>query len=98
MPPPLKADGPVFMIGGGSAAAARRAARHGLGFVAQGNPPELAELYAAECRAHGHEPGIARFTNPDAPTGMFVADDVYAVPATALDSSGACPSDASGQR
>jgi alkanesulfonate monooxygenase SsuD/methylene tetrahydromethanopterin reductase-like flavin-dependent oxidoreductase (luciferase family) len=77
-PPPLKAGGPVIMIGGGTAAAVRRAARHGLGFVAQGNPPGLAELYVAECQAHGHEPGIARFTNPDAPTGVFVADDVDA--------------------
>lgn len=64
------------MIAGGSVAAVKRAARHGLGFVAQGNPPGLAERYDAECRAYGFEPGIARFTDPDAPTSVFVNDDV----------------------
>lgn len=75
-PPPLKPGGPTIMIGGGSMAAVRRAARYGLGFVAQGNPPGLAEAYEAECRINGHPPGMARFTDPNAPTGVFVSDDL----------------------
>jgi alkanesulfonate monooxygenase SsuD/methylene tetrahydromethanopterin reductase-like flavin-dependent oxidoreductase (luciferase family) len=75
-PPPLTPEGPRIMIAGGSLAAAKRAARHGLGFIAQANPPGLAEAYAAECRAHGREPGVAQFPSADAPTTVFVADDV----------------------
>jgi len=75
-PSPARSDGPRIMIGGGSIAAVKRAARHGLGFIAQGNPPGLLEAYIEECRAQGHPPGFTRFTNPDAPTTIFVADDV----------------------
>ncbi|OHV41522.1 MULTISPECIES: hypothetical protein [Pseudofrankia] len=38
--------------------------------------PGLRELYTAECRAHGREPGIAQFPDRAAPTAVFVADDV----------------------
>ena len=68
--------GPPILIAGGSPAAVKRAARHGLGFVSQVNSPELKELYEAECRAHGHEPGMTQFPEPGAPTTVFVADDV----------------------
>lgn len=68
--------GPHIMIAGGSAAAAVRAARHGLGFLAQANPAGLKDLYESQCREHGHEPGPAQFPEPDAPTTVFVADDV----------------------
>jgi alkanesulfonate monooxygenase SsuD/methylene tetrahydromethanopterin reductase-like flavin-dependent oxidoreductase (luciferase family) len=69
-------DGPMVLIAGGSRAAARRAGRHGLGFVSQTASPGLKEYYAAQCRAHGHEPGIIQFPQPDAPTAVFVADNV----------------------
>ena len=68
--------GPMILIAGGSPAAVKRAARHGLGFVSQVNSPELKELYEAECRAHGHEPGMTQFPDGSAPTAVFVADDV----------------------
>ncbi|MBL7500800.1 LLM class flavin-dependent oxidoreductase [Frankia sp. CNm7] len=75
-PAPMTPGGPRIMIAGASPAAVRRAARHGLGFLAQAAPPGLKELYEAECRAHGHEPGPAQFPDRAAPTAVFVADDV----------------------
>jgi alkanesulfonate monooxygenase SsuD/methylene tetrahydromethanopterin reductase-like flavin-dependent oxidoreductase (luciferase family) len=71
-------DGPFLMIAGGSRAAARRAAAHGLGFVSQTDSPGLRKYYEEQCRAHGHEPGIFQFPVPGAPTTVFVADDVEA--------------------
>ena len=46
------------MLAGGSRAAVKRAAKHGLGLVLQTNQAGLKELYENECRAHGHEPGF----------------------------------------
>ncbi|MBW0018360.1 MAG: LLM class flavin-dependent oxidoreductase [Mycobacterium sp.] len=71
-------NGPQLMIAGGSPAAVKRAARHGLGFVAQANPPGLLELFESESRAHGHEPGPTMFPDNAGPTTAFVADDVDA--------------------
>lgn len=70
--------GPLLLIAGGSEAAARRAARHGLGFISQTQSPALRAFYESECRAHGHEPGLMQFPSPGAPTAVFVADDVDA--------------------
>ena len=75
-PPCMSPDGPPMMIAGGSRAAARRAATHGLGFIAQTDSPGLKEFYDSECRAAGHEPGSVQFPVPGAPTAAFVADDV----------------------
>jgi alkanesulfonate monooxygenase SsuD/methylene tetrahydromethanopterin reductase-like flavin-dependent oxidoreductase (luciferase family) len=75
-PAPVSPGGPRIMIGGGTTAAIKRAARHGLGFIAQGNPPGLLDIYIKECRAHGHTPGFTRFTNPDTPTTVFVAENI----------------------
>jgi alkanesulfonate monooxygenase SsuD/methylene tetrahydromethanopterin reductase-like flavin-dependent oxidoreductase (luciferase family) len=75
-PPCGSSAGPMVLIAGGSRAAARRAARHGLGFISQTDSPELREFYDAQCRAAGHEPGIVQFPVPGAPTAVFVADDV----------------------
>lgn len=75
-PPPTSDGGPRVLIGGGSVGAARRAGRFGLGLVAQADAPGMKEAYEAECRAHGHEPGVAQFPDPAAPTAIFVADDV----------------------
>lgn len=68
--------GPNLLIAGGSRAAARRAARHGLGFISQSATPGLKEFYEGECRANGHEPGVVQFPAPNTPTAVFVADDV----------------------
>ncbi len=65
-----------MMIAGGSRAAARRAATHGLGFISQTDSAGLKEFYESECRAAGHEPGSVQFPVPGAPTAAFVADDV----------------------
>jgi alkanesulfonate monooxygenase SsuD/methylene tetrahydromethanopterin reductase-like flavin-dependent oxidoreductase (luciferase family) len=70
------AAGPLMMIAGGSKAAARRAATHGLGFISQTDSPGLKDYYESQCRAAGHEPGIVQFPVPGAPTAVFVADDV----------------------
>lgn len=69
-------NGPMMLIAGGSKAAARRAGTHGMGFISQTASPELKEYYEAQCRAHGHEPGIVQFPVSGAPTAVFVADDV----------------------
>jgi alkanesulfonate monooxygenase SsuD/methylene tetrahydromethanopterin reductase-like flavin-dependent oxidoreductase (luciferase family) len=75
-PPCGSATGPLMMIAGGSKAAARRAATHGLGFISQTDSPGLREYYESQCRAAGHEPGIVQFPVTGAPTTAFVADDV----------------------
>lgn len=72
------ADGPYLLVAGGSKAAARRAARHGLGFISQTASPELRAYYESQCRAHGHEPGLMQFPVAGVPTAVFVADDVDA--------------------
>jgi alkanesulfonate monooxygenase SsuD/methylene tetrahydromethanopterin reductase-like flavin-dependent oxidoreductase (luciferase family) len=75
-PPCMSVDGPPMMIAGGSRAAARRAASHGLGFISQTDSPGLKEFYESECRAAGHEPGGVQFPVPGTPTAAFVAEDV----------------------
>ncbi|MEB3050808.1 LLM class flavin-dependent oxidoreductase [Mycolicibacter sp. MYC123] len=75
-PPCVTPGGPHIMVAGGSAAAAKRAARHGLGFIAQTNSAALREAYESQCRNHGREPGPLRLPDVDAPTTVFVADDV----------------------
>jgi alkanesulfonate monooxygenase SsuD/methylene tetrahydromethanopterin reductase-like flavin-dependent oxidoreductase (luciferase family) len=75
-PPCGSATGPLMMIAGGSKAAARRAATHGLGFISQTDSPGLREYYESQCRDAGHEPGIVQFPVPGTPTTVFVADDV----------------------
>jgi alkanesulfonate monooxygenase SsuD/methylene tetrahydromethanopterin reductase-like flavin-dependent oxidoreductase (luciferase family) len=77
-PEPATPGGPYMLMAGGSKAAARRAAKYGLGFISQTDSPGLKELYEAECRANGHEPGVIQFPVHGAPTTVFVADDVDA--------------------
>jgi alkanesulfonate monooxygenase SsuD/methylene tetrahydromethanopterin reductase-like flavin-dependent oxidoreductase (luciferase family) len=77
-PAPFTPGGPKLHIGGGSRAAARRAARHGLDFYAQGGGRGLKEFYRAECRANGFEPGYCLMPPHDLPTTVFVADDLDA--------------------
>ena len=57
-PAPTTAGGPCMLVAGGSKAAARRAAKFGLGFISQTDSPELKEFYESACRAHGREPGV----------------------------------------
>ena len=75
-PEPFTPGGPVLAYGGGSPAAARRAARHGLAFIPQTSDPALAEVYDAEAERAGHPPGLTLAPPPGAPTSVFVAEDV----------------------
>ncbi|MGO9926096.1 MAG: LLM class flavin-dependent oxidoreductase [Mycobacterium sp.] len=78
-PPCGSPGGPMMLIAGGSKAAARRAGALGLGFISQTDLPGLKEFYEAQCRAHGHEPGMIQFPVRDAPTTVFVAEDEQAI-------------------
>jgi alkanesulfonate monooxygenase SsuD/methylene tetrahydromethanopterin reductase-like flavin-dependent oxidoreductase (luciferase family) len=69
-------SGPTVLIAGGSRPAVRRAARHGLGFIAQTDG--LKEYYEERCRAAGHTPGFFQQPVTGAPTALFVADDLDA--------------------
>lgn len=75
-PAPFTPGGPLVLWGGGSAAAARRAGRFGLGFLSQGGPAGLEQVYQEAARAAGHEPGMCLVPPVDQPTVVFVADDV----------------------
>jgi alkanesulfonate monooxygenase SsuD/methylene tetrahydromethanopterin reductase-like flavin-dependent oxidoreductase (luciferase family) len=75
-PSPVTPGGPFVAWGGGSIAAARRAGRHGLGFFAQKGDPALGVAYEAAAREAGHEPGMCLLASVDAPTTVFVAEDV----------------------
>ena len=75
-PAPVTPGGPPVMWGGGSAPAARRAGRFGLGFLAQGGGPELHGAYEEAARAAGHEPGFCFVPPADTPAVVFVADDI----------------------
>lgn len=77
-PAPVTPGGPTVMWGGGSPAAAKRAARFGLDFFAQGGGPELESVYADEARTHGREPGFCMIPPLDMATTVFVAEDLDA--------------------
>jgi alkanesulfonate monooxygenase SsuD/methylene tetrahydromethanopterin reductase-like flavin-dependent oxidoreductase (luciferase family) len=77
-PGPRSAPGPAIAWGGQSVAAARRAARFGLDFLAQTDGEELGAAYREECARQGREPGNIHLPDPTTPTSMFVADDVDA--------------------
>jgi alkanesulfonate monooxygenase SsuD/methylene tetrahydromethanopterin reductase-like flavin-dependent oxidoreductase (luciferase family) len=68
--------GPFIMLAGGSQAAVKRAAKHGLGVILQTNQGGLKELYENECRAHNREPGFVQLPADNAPTAVFVGDDI----------------------
>lgn len=74
LPTPYGADGPVLFYGGGSKAAARRAARLGMHFQPQIADPSLRDLYQDECRAHGREPGFVLLP-PGGPATVFCSED-----------------------
>ncbi|MDX2357695.1 LLM class flavin-dependent oxidoreductase [Dietzia sp. PP-33] len=72
-PRPFSDPYPLVFLGGGGAAA-RRAGRLGMHFQPQLDDPTLTELYRAECRAHGHEPGLVVAPVPG-PAAVFCAWD-----------------------
>jgi alkanesulfonate monooxygenase SsuD/methylene tetrahydromethanopterin reductase-like flavin-dependent oxidoreductase (luciferase family) len=75
-PAPRAPRGPAIAWGGQSAAAARRAARFGLDFLAQTDGDELSDAYRDECARLGRTPGNITLPSPDTPTTIFVADDL----------------------
>nr|WP_232425158.1 LLM class flavin-dependent oxidoreductase [Pseudofrankia inefficax] len=75
-PAPYTPGGPMIAWGGGSVAAARRAGRHGIGFLAQGSDKALQIAYEEAARAAGHEPGMCLLNSPDEPSTVFVAEDL----------------------
>jgi alkanesulfonate monooxygenase SsuD/methylene tetrahydromethanopterin reductase-like flavin-dependent oxidoreductase (luciferase family) len=76
MPRPVTPGGPVLLMGGNSAVTARRAARFGMGYLAQGGgDPALATLYREECERAGVEPGPCFVPPPGTVTSAFVAED-----------------------
>jgi alkanesulfonate monooxygenase SsuD/methylene tetrahydromethanopterin reductase-like flavin-dependent oxidoreductase (luciferase family) len=73
-PVPLTRPHPFLFYGGGSPAAARRAARLGLGFQPQSADKGLRDLYLAECERLGREPGFVMLP-PPGPVNVFCAED-----------------------
>jgi len=75
-PLPATPGGPLMMYGGGSRAAARRAARFGMGFFAQTWSEGLEDTYRDECSRLGHDASMCFIPPPGSATTMYVADDV----------------------
>ena len=75
-PAPTTPGGPMVAWGGGSVAAAQRAGRHGIGFLAQGGGSELETVYQDAARAAGFEPGMCYVPSADSASTVFVAEDV----------------------
>jgi len=75
-PAPVTPGGPGVSWGGGSVAAARRAARFGLDFMGQGGDTAITEAYEAEARAQGRTPGLCFIPPADMAQVVFVADDL----------------------
>lgn len=77
-PRPFSAGGPFLTWGGGSKAAARRAGRHGIGFLGQTDDPSLEVAYREAAVGAGHEPGLCLIPPQDMPASIFVNDDLDA--------------------
>ena len=75
LPRPQTPGGPLLLLGGGSPAAVRRAARFGLGMLTQGGDASLERLYRDECARRGTKPGLFLNPPPDIVTSAFVAED-----------------------
>lgn len=75
-PAPLSQDGPLIAWGGSTAAAARRAGRNGLAFMAQSADPALQATYEQAARQAGHEPGMCILPSAHVPQSVFVNDDL----------------------
>jgi alkanesulfonate monooxygenase SsuD/methylene tetrahydromethanopterin reductase-like flavin-dependent oxidoreductase (luciferase family) len=72
-PRPLQQPHPLLFVGGSGPAAAKRAARFGLGLFPSTPDPELERIYLDECARLGREPGMVAL--PGGPGTLFVAED-----------------------
>jgi alkanesulfonate monooxygenase SsuD/methylene tetrahydromethanopterin reductase-like flavin-dependent oxidoreductase (luciferase family) len=77
-PPPATVGGPPLAYGGHSKAAARRAARHGLMFLAETDGEDLRRAYEEEAQRAGVDPVGCNLPAHDTATTVFVADDLDA--------------------
>ena len=75
-PEPLTPGGPVIAYGGGSKAAAERAARLGIMFFPQTTDPAMNDLYDAEAIREGNPTGMTMGPEEGAPTTIFVTEDL----------------------
>jgi alkanesulfonate monooxygenase SsuD/methylene tetrahydromethanopterin reductase-like flavin-dependent oxidoreductase (luciferase family) len=74
-PLPYSRGGPLLAYGGGTLAAAQRAGRLGLYFMANTADTSLETAYRAEAERAGVRPLGCRFMDPELPLTVFVADD-----------------------
>jgi alkanesulfonate monooxygenase SsuD/methylene tetrahydromethanopterin reductase-like flavin-dependent oxidoreductase (luciferase family) len=74
-PLPFTAGGPTLAYGGGTEAAARRAGRLGMLFLAERNDPDLEGWYQEAAEQAGMAPLGCLLPQPNVPSTMFVADD-----------------------
>ena len=74
-PLPYTPGGPMLIYGGGTEAAARRAGRLGMFFVAETHDDGLEAAYLEEAERAGVAPIGCAFPSADVPLTMFVADD-----------------------
>jgi len=77
-PRPSSPAGPMLFMGGSSPAAIRRAARFGMGMITQGGAPELEDVYREACASFGNQPGLFIHPPANAPTSVYLAEDVDA--------------------
>jgi alkanesulfonate monooxygenase SsuD/methylene tetrahydromethanopterin reductase-like flavin-dependent oxidoreductase (luciferase family) len=75
-PEPFTSGGMPLSYGGGTPAAARRAARFGLPLIAESDLPDLVDAYDAEAERLGRAAGGCIIPSNDTPTSTFVAEDV----------------------
>ncbi len=75
-PKPATPGGPIIAYGGGSKAAAERAARLGMMFFPQTTDPAMAGFYDAEAERVGNPTGMTMGPEEGAPTTVFVAEDL----------------------
>jgi len=74
-PLPVTPGGPLLAYGGGTEAAARRAGRLGMYFVAETHDSSLEVAYRDEAQRAGATPVGCAFPSPEVPLTVFVAPD-----------------------
>lgn len=74
-PTPFTPGGPALFMGGNSRIAARRAARFGMGLIAQGGDPGIESIYLEACQEFGRAPGFCAVPPAGAVMSAFVARD-----------------------
>lgn len=75
-PQPKTSGGAMLGYGGGSVAAARRAARRGMTLMPQSADPRLQQAYDEEAAKTGNPTGNYRVVPEGSPNSLFVAEDL----------------------